>query len=170
MKYLFLILLAFPSVHADEQSLDQRYFEKLNDLRAEYRQAFALEIAKADKVVISIFDPALAKEKEVDPFQESPEPTRGLPSPKTLDENERNILLPLLAKQISDPDDWEMAMCHNPIHKIEIYSKHELIFESTLCWECQNFTFEYPEGSTHQPTSEALKEIFIKLMPIPESK
>lgn len=169
MKFFLLFLLCLSFTRADELNLNQKYFEKLDNIREEYRQDLALAILKADKVIISIFDPALADKNPVDPFQEAPIPTAGLPEPKDLNEKERNILLPVLTKQITDPE-GEQAMCHNPVHKIEVFADNELIFESTLCWECSNFSFDYPEGFGYLPVSGALKDIFIKLMPIPAQR
>jgi hypothetical protein len=166
MKYLLLFFIALSSIQAEDKNLNEVYFAGLDRLRADYRQALSRRLLEADKVIISIYDPALAKGRFDDPFQEAPEPTEGLPAPKSLNESERKVLLTLLAKQMSDPEETIMMMCHNPIHKLEIYSKDKCIFESTLCWNCQNFSFEYPEGSEYLPTSEALKEIFLKLMPI----
>ena len=172
MKYLliFCSFLSFAPIGAEEQVVEKQpyeiYLEGLERLQKEYRQSQADLIADADKVVISIYDREWLSRR--DPFgeKETP-PSKGYPTPKTLTDAERKAFLPILTKQIRSPDNGMKALCHSPIHYIEIFSKDELIFRSTFCWKCHNFTFEYPGDSQFLATNEDLKEVFNSLMPVP---
>jgi hypothetical protein len=86
MKYLLLFIMAISPMQAEEKNLNEVYFAGLDRLRADYRQAFSRKILEADKVIISIYDPALAKERLNDPFQDTPKPTAGLPTSEALKE------------------------------------------------------------------------------------
>jgi hypothetical protein len=36
-------------------------------------------------------------------------------------------------------DRWKSAFCHYPPYGIRFYHNNELIYETTVCWECSNF-------------------------------
>jgi hypothetical protein len=168
LKALIALLFSFCPLGAEPSKIESEYYQKLDALRAEYRHALAAEISKADKVKISMFDGALAG--SADPFAEAPKPTPGLPAPIALDDDDRKILTALIAKQMTDPEETQMAMCHHPVHVVTVFREGKVIFKSTLCWGCTNFSFDYPDGSEYLPTSKAMKRMFMKHLPVSDNE
>jgi len=65
------------------------------------------------------------------------------------------------------------AFCHYPIHGLRLYREEDLIFQTSLCWKCSNYFFEYPDGrgarwvGFYEPSLETFLK---KHMPIPKEE
>jgi hypothetical protein len=47
------------------------------------------------------------------------------------------------------PDEWKQALCHDPPYGFRLYRGSKLVTETSICWHCNNFYFEFwPFGST----------------------
>ena len=76
---------------------------------------------------------------------------------------------------LREEDDWGGgAMCHFPIHAVRLFRGDELIFQTSLCWKCDNYFIEYPddfESATWVGFSKTGIETFLnKELPIPKSE
>ncbi|CAM2996366.1 hypothetical protein RAHE111665_10520 [Rariglobus hedericola] len=38
--------------------------------------------------------------------------------------------------------------CHNPNYGIRLYSRNQMIFESSFSWDCGNYYLAFPDGSS----------------------
>lgn len=65
---------------------------------------------------------------------------------RELTKDEFQRLLPSLAQTISIVEPTSGASCHEPIHGLRIFTKKALIFETNICYECNNFYLNYPDG------------------------
>ena len=173
----FVILVCFlctTVVLSDTPS--ERYFAELQEAQSRYRASIADEIKSADKVVVYLvnfevtdgLDPFYNDEKtiSVKPYESRTE----ILSRKELSGKDLNNVLSLLSAQIAKPKHSGGAFCHFPIHGIRIYKGGEVLHEGTFCWVCENFTFRYPLDFDYLDTTNALKALFAKLLPIPEKE
>ncbi len=73
------------------------------------------------------------------------------------------------------------AFCHFPVYGFRLYRNDELLFETTVCWECQNFYIPKWSSKNQQANyewfgfadnekSKALLEFFRKKLPHPRLK
>ena len=178
MKFIItFIITVFASLPClAEGDLDSRFNDKLDQIKAQYREEKATLIKKADRVVVYLIDfDGGADEQEFKEIGDyisiasCDKLTRALLS-KELGTSDRKTLLNTLSKTISKPEHSGGAFCHFPVHGIRVYSGDKLLHEGTFCWICGNFSFRYPEGAEWLDTNTELKEIFAKLIPIPKSE
>jgi len=195
MKHFLLILFLTPSLlsaeqdpfgdpdptRADEAAAEEKLYHGLQTAHSQYRRDFAGILKKADKV--EIFIVAFDNVAERNHFKDGEKLIRIAPygrytpviQTKILSQQERDILLPTIGGQISIPDHEGGAECHDPVHGIRAFVGERVIFESTFCWVCGNFGFEYPpvaspDNSIWIDTTPELAEIFSKLLPIPQTE
>lgn len=68
----------------------------------------------------------------------------------------------------------DTSFCHYPIHGIRIYAADEcLLFETSICWQCNNYYFNYDGESEWIGISEDvddLKQLLDDSMPIPAAE
>ncbi len=65
------------------------------------------------------------------------------------------------------------AFCHYPIHGIRIYAGDLLLFETSICWVCDNYYFTYDDASRWVGLNEDandLKALLDQFMPVPETE
>lgn len=73
------------------------------------------------------------------------------------------------------------AMCHTPPYGVQFYRDNKMLFETTVCWECNNFYLPEidPEtgemklllyGFKNDSRARKLLSIFQKQLPIPKRK
>ncbi len=181
MKILILSIMLLGSfgAFADMQMPAEKFFKELEIVRAEYRQEFSKELVKCDRVYIYLvdfdditdtYDPSSGDDEKrirIHPYEH--QSTKVLLR-KELTEAETKRMLPILADQISVETQYGGAFCHYPIHAIKAYSGDRLLLESTFCWKCSNFGFEYPRGAQWLDTTKEMEAVFNQILPIPESE
>lgn len=181
----FLLALVAPLVaFAQEKSPDEVYGERIEEARAAYRVAIAKQIRGAKIVEIALlrFDDVRKVDLVNDDEQRFPiapyEATTSVITQRKLTAAEMKPLLLELANQIERPEETGRALCHLPIHGVRVYSDEpsgepfdsKLLYSGTFCWTCRNFGFEYPDGAVWLHTNAKLKDIFNRLLPVPESE
>jgi hypothetical protein len=176
--FIILLLSSF-EVFADMQKPTDIFFEKLEVIRAEYRKGFSEELKKCDRIyiylvdfddIIDTFDPFSGDdEKRIRIHPYGHQSTKILKE-KELTVAEKKIILAVLADQISVETQHGGAFCHFPIHGLKAYSGDRLLLESTFCWKCGNFGFDYPNGAQWLDATKEMEVVFKQLLPIPESE
>ncbi len=178
MKLIPLLLIALfaclPCIA--QQDLDSEFYDALEKIEAKYRADKAELIKEADRVVVYLVDFDGISDEDI--FADDDETIAIAPygkrtkilSTKEIGAGDRKRLLETLSNKIAEPEHTGGALCHFPIHGIRIYAGEDLLHEGTFCWVCKNFAFSYPQGSGWLDTDAELKNIFTKLIPIPQSE
>jgi hypothetical protein len=199
MVFLLVVLLVTvttAAASAQDKSPSQVYGERIEQARIEYRAAIAKQIREAKKVEVFLlrFDDLVERGLEDDPTGRFPidpyNATTSVISKTALDSSQAKELLLALAEQIekADQDYLSQCMCHRPIHGVCVYSanielKGDLeslraleevaVYSGSFSWNCRNFGFTYPgsdQSTEWLTTTDKLKAIFNKLMPIPKEE
>lgn len=166
---------------AEETAAEEKLYLGIEAAHQQYRRDFAEILRKADKVEIYIV--AFDRVYDEDFFKDQEQIIRVAPygrytpiiQTKVLDKHEREILLEEVARQIAKPDHGGGALCHGPVHGMRAFIGDRVVFESTFCWVCGNFGFEYPasvspENSIWLDTTNELADTFSKILPIPKTE
>ena len=158
------------------------FFETQEKAQAAYRKSVAAALEKADTVEIFLLDFETMKEPSAEAMfwdtrlpkaflAISPYKTKSrILQRKVLTTAERTRLIPLLQRALN----FEYgggAFCHYPIHGIRFSIGDEILFQTSLCWLCTNFSVTYPDGGGFVSiTVPELKEVCHELMPIPKEE
>ena len=148
---------------------------------AAIRERTAEAITPADRVDVYLLDPAReaggAGAFPLRPY--GPQAVTGIHGVKTLEAETAARLLVLWAGTLRD-EEGRQAHCHYPIHGLRFFRGDSLLYETSLCWVCNNYYAGsgqgydwlglpggYPEGP---PTSSCagLRQLLESLLPIPE--
>ncbi len=68
------------------------------------------------------------------------------------------------------------GLCHDPAYGLRFFDNRKLVFETTFCWHCANFSVPTPLGYTYcgfdekTPQAKAVWELMQKHAPLPEVK
>ena len=171
---IFLIILV-SLISCAAEDIDEKFLWKLDAIRTEFRRDLAKEILSADKVELSVvkFD-ALSKGGFVNKSETIAIHIGGkrceVLQKKNLLEKEKSSVLKALTTQLVNPKAENSVFCHYPIHGLKVWKKDKLVFESSFCWVCNNFYLELPRGYIELATTEEMKSVFNKLLPIPKSE
>ena len=162
-------------------ALEEKLFRQIEAAHAEYRKDFSEILKKSDLVKIHIV--AFDRVSEKNHVKRGEEIIRIAPynrytpvlQTRVLDNQERKLVINAIAGQISKERHEGGALCHEPVHGIRVYKSGRIIFESTFCWVCGNFGFEYPaavstDKSEWLDTTPELAEMFAKLLPLPKAE
>ena len=169
-----LIWMTFSMLAFGDDPVDI-YRADLEKAKARYRVNQAAVLKKADRVVLYLvsFDGFTngsldddGGEIHIGPYNRW---TKILKK-RELEQIDSTKVLTALTKQIAEPEQSGGAFCHYPIHGIRIYKGDELLHEGTFCWVCSNFGFDYPNDSDWLDTTDELKTLFTKLLPIPQEE
>ena len=149
------------------------YLNRKREAQKEYRDNLAEMVLKADKIELFLLDFSMAEVKDADakifpiaPFQGG---SRVL-AEKTVLPADLAPFKAAIAEVLSAKEDQATVFCHYPIHGIRVYRVGALIFESSLCWTCVNYSLEYPDGPGIETMSQGygkLKKLFNTVLPIP---
>jgi hypothetical protein len=159
-------------------SANRKYFKAVEEARGEFRKRLASILDHADSVEIYLLDFSMAKEEG-----DKEDPDRFFIRPY-------NVSSKILARKKISGDGFlpfrkagaELlvsgvegggAFCHYPIHGIRFLKGEDILYQTSLCWHCQNFFVEYPDdedASWVGIDSESLKELLSKEMPVPQSE
>lgn len=184
-RSLLLLGLALPVMSFADPESD--FVLTINRARADYRKAFAQSLGTSvqiTKAEVFLLDATMTGATDIseDPFASPAANSKRFPikpygketrilDSKVLTPEEQKLLLPILRETIAAKETGEQALCHLPIHGVRLWSGDDLIFETSLCWKCNNFYMAYPlERATWcSLTQPALKQIMDQLMPLPQT-
>jgi len=180
-------LKAIVSRAADAQEpLDpfNAYLQTMKKAQAEYRKGLSASFSKATKIEIYLLDfdvkhfdgvmtPTWKLNVPKDQFPIGPsEGVARILKTKVLTGEEMKKLLPALEAAVGVEKDIVSPLCHFPIHGVRVWEGEELIFETSFCWMCENFSLRYPDFREKWVGIEGtrLKNIIKDLMPIPAAE
>ena len=90
---------------------------------------------------------------------------------KLLNKKERGQLITALQTMLNRNTRGSAVGCHFPIEGIRAWSGDQVVFRTSLCFHCGNYTFEYPNGSDIiQMGGNEVEEIMKQLLPVPQSE
>lgn len=179
LRISIILLLGVLEALADLRGPTDKFFQAQEVARAEYRKDFSEELMKCDRVyiylvdfddIIASSDPFSGDEKRRIRIHPYGDKSTAILQEKELNEAQRKKMLTVLAGQIAMETQYGGAFCHFPIHAIKAYTGEQLILESTFCWVCGNFGFDYPDGAEWLDITKEMEIIFQKLLPTPESE
>lgn len=178
LPFLFLTSIAF----GEEESLLRKQLDKaeeeLRKAHVAYQTSFAEAITHATHVEVYLLD--AAERKKADPFDDSPkeffpvlpyESVVRIKQTKKLTPEELQLLMPALKVTLTPARGGKSFLCHDPIHGIRVWDDGELVFQTSVCYTCNNFYRSQPGGDAFWvplPNTQ-LQEVMEKLMPIPET-
>jgi hypothetical protein len=109
-----------------------------------------------------------------------PQARTGIHEVKTLEGELAAQMLALWAGTLRD-EEGRQAHCHHPIHGLRFFCVESVLFETSLCWVCNNYSAwteqggvwlglpgGYPQGPA-TPSCAGLRQLLWSLLPIPES-
>lgn len=146
----------------------------------EYRAALAKTFQFADRVEVYLLDFSIGEDtaytpKEGDavfPITPYNKETKILKTHQVAAKDTSKWCAAVRLLLASDKDGG-MAMCHYPIHGIRIYSGDTLLFETSLCWACSNYSYVYEDKASWESITEdarGLKALLDESMPVPASE
>ena len=189
---LFLFLTLICQAQEDESSkiekAENAYVKSVEASRVAYRKALSAAISDASSIEIMLLGPASDANQHstaldsIDPFGNA-DKARTFPirpykisaailKRKVLTAGEIASLMPELQSTITALDGNVMAACHDPIHAVRVYIGENVVFETSICYHCNNFYMTYPFDDAHweclsNPKFQAIME---KLMPFPKAQ
>jgi hypothetical protein len=158
------------------------FFETQERAQAAYRKSVATALEKADTVEIFLLDFETVKEPSADSMfwdTRLPKDFLAITPYKSKSRILQRKVLTLAEKDRPGPTaagalNFEYGgggFCHYPIHGIRFSIGNEILFQTSLCWLCTNFSVTYPDGGGFVfITVPELKELCHELMPIPEKE
>lgn len=183
----WLTLRPAPSsgIKAAMEQADKRYEEALEKAEAAYRKDLAEAISPAMEIEVFLLsgmaedkvestDRGWQKRLPRDRFPIAPYgSTSTILQRKRLSPDEVKALMPSLKATVGAYR-ADGILCHYPIHGIRITNGDEVIFQTSICYQCMNFYIEYPDwinrASWTGLSSKEFQEVMERLMPIPKSK
>lgn len=135
-----------------------------------YRDALSEVVKAADEVHVFLLDSDLEKlSADLPPAERFPIRPYGADArilkTKVLKGDACRELAQALADGLAEDIRGAGAKCHLPVYGVRVYRKDELPFQTSLCWECENYYVDYPDHSSWQEMGPA----FNQLLPLLES-
>jgi len=192
MKNALLILLFAASALAQDaakiekrideiryQAFSKRY-EANSKADREYRAAIATTLQFADRAEVYLLDFSIGKdfaykpkdEDKVFPIRPYKSETKILKT-ATVPAKELPAWRAAVTKMVTSDKEGGGAFCHYPIHGLRIYAGTKLLFETSICWACRNYYFDYDgqhEWVSLTDDSDDLSKLLHDFMPIPEAE
>jgi hypothetical protein len=158
----------------------RKYSAAKQAIRANYQSALAGIIAHANRVEVFLLDFELLEDEEIAKIKEEGrfpirpyDATTRILKRLTLKgdaiaaakENFQNLL--------KKEGQGSGAACHFPIHGIRFFKDDELLFETSICWQCANYYISYPDDLKATWVGlfdEKLKEFLMQQMPVPKKE
>jgi len=142
-----------------------------------YREALAEVVEVADEVHVFLLDSDLdSVEEDLPPDKRFPIQPYGeganakILKVKVLRKPENQALAQALAEGLREDLKGGGSKCHLPVYGVRIYRKDEQPFQSSFCWECENYFVEYPDHAGWQemgPAFDGILELFKEVIPLP---
>jgi hypothetical protein len=194
MKILLPILCAtaiFAATGASAESevekqlseTESRFYEAKSKIQSDYRRDLAAVLAKGDRIDVYLLDFETEDTPsdflfwdtrlEEDEFPIIPYGSKSkILKRSTLSAEQKLEFMPKLQEVVGIQGEIDGgAFCHFPIHGVRVYAGDTIIFQSSFCWKCNNFSVSYPDRPAWVAIRGAgLFEVFSKLMPIPQSE
>ena len=158
----------------------RKRFEATIKADRDFRNAVSKTFAFADRVEVFLLDHSIGKDAAYQPKDgEQTFPIRPYDKEtkilKTRKAPAKDIpkWCAAVTKLITSDKDAGGALCHYPIHGIRIYAHDELLFETSICWHCRNYYFNYDGQSGWEGLNEDAKDLRTLLdefMPVPEEE
>ena len=190
MKFVFITvtLMLFRSGICEAQTdgslkIEQAvnaYVKSMEASRIAYRKALSAAISDASRVEVMLLGTISRANKSSDPFSDADkahtfpilpyESSATILKRKELTAEEIASLMPELQTTITSLGEGAMAACHEPIHAVRVYIGETVVFETSICYHCNNFYMTYPFDGAHWEclTSPKFQAIMEKLMPFPK--
>ena len=159
------------------KALKQFYAEK-DSMKFRYRQSLAEVLLFTTRIDIYLLDFELEIEVDAEeydryfPIKPYHKFSRIIDqkTPKAEHVNDCKLVFSKLMKEPNEVG----TMCHFPIHGIRFYSDEDILFETSLCWNCGNYFVEYPDDFRTATwvgfNSRELKALLYRFLPIPEQE
>jgi hypothetical protein len=149
---------------------------------ATVQDQIAESVARTDRVTVYLLDP-IGEAGDSGTFPLSPygpEAKTGVHAASDLEKESVVQMLALWLDMLHDPE-GRQAACHYPIHGLRFFRGNSVLYETSLCWLCNNyygklgngygwlgFPGQLPQGPP-APSCAAVRNLLERLMPIPES-
>ena len=185
MRAIRILLLVIPTVGAEPEELrkitepvtkpaSDEYFQEVEAARGKYRAKLAAILEKADAVEIYQFDgttePKAPQGQEEHYFPIVPyEQVSKIIARKRLTGDKLLECRKATASLMTEAGD-SGVLCHYPAHGLRFVRGKEVIFETSICWKCQNFYIAYPDdkdASWQGITTKELQEFLFRELPLP---
>lgn len=185
MRSIRILLLLIPTVSADPgesweviepvtKPARDEYLQDLEAARGKYRAKLATILEKADAVEIYQFDgttePKAPQGQEENYFPIVPyEQVAKIIVRKMLAGDKLLECRKATASLMTEAGGAGM-LCHYPAHGVRFLRDKEVIFETSICWKCQNFYIAYPydkNASWEGVTTKELQDFLSRELPLP---
>jgi len=161
-----------------------KHFKAMEVVNAAYRKDLAAALGAATEIEIYLLDFASgpvekagynweydlpADEFPIVPYKQSSKILQR----KKLTAEEAKRLMPSLQETIRAEGAPAGALCHYPIHGIRIRDGGNILFQTSICYECGNFYMAYPlvEGANWEGLSgKEFEKVMKELLPIPQGE
>ena len=184
---LFLVAVTFALAESPaEKSIleaESQYYEAQAKIQSVYRKNLAAALAQGGRVEVYLLDFEIKdtpsdfyyweNRLENDEFPIIPYGSKSkILKRATLTKGQQKIFIPKLQEVVGIQGDIDGgAFCHFPIHGVRIYVGDKIIFQSSFCWKCHNFSVSYPDNPSWVAISGGdLFKAFNEIMPIPQSE
>ncbi len=128
-----------------------------------YREALAQVVKEATEVHVFLLDSDLEKGEALPPSERFPITPYGkdarILKVKVLKNAEGRELAAALSQGLKEPLKGAGDRCHLPEYGVRIFRKDELPFQSSFCWECENYYVDYPDQSNWQVMGPQFEEV-----------
>lgn len=155
-----------------------------SEVETKYRKAFAEAIRDAKEIDVFLLDfemtaakstemPGWAETLPKDQFPITPYRSQSkILESKRLRPREIALLMPALQRTIAVQENHGGAFCHMPIHGIRIWNADQIVFQTSICYECMNWymTYPYADSGWLALSEPNLQNILEQLMPIPQKE
>jgi hypothetical protein len=186
-KAPWLTLRPAPStgMKAAMEQARKRHYEGLETAAAVYRKDLAEAISAAMEIEVFLLDFETEKVDSGHYHWDTRQPRDRFPivpygstsrilQRKRLSQDEVKALMPSLKATVGVEKNTYGAMCHFPVHGIRIRNGADVIFQTSICYECMNFYVEYSDGGQEASwtglSSKEFQEVMMRLMPVPASQ
>jgi len=161
-----------------------KHFQAMNVVNAAYRKDLAAALAGATEIEIYLLESASFPVEKAGYDWEHDLPEDQFPiipykqsskilQRKKLTAEEVKRLMPSLQETIRAEGAPAGVLCHYPIHGIRIRDGENILFQTSICYECGNFYMAYPlvEGANWEGLSgKEFEKVMKELIPIPQKE
>ena len=152
------------------------YWKEKAELQLAYRQKIGKLISGCDKMEVFLLDFSMedvevgVESFPISPFDSETKVIKKVEVNKSDSETFRDMVSTMLSSR--EPEEAG-SFCHYPIHGIRLYQSGVLVFQTSFCWSCDNYYFEFPDGAGWCQlgySRAGLKNLFERILPIPSGE